>query len=101
MGRVKPCRDDNEREKSIRLAKRDFLNGTEPSIRSEACTYDIPYATLRDRLHGLQTGTEAYRELQLLSVQEGKPIVRSCESLDGWGHPVTITTLKQFAQSPS
>ena len=63
MGRVKPCRDDKEHEKSIRLAKQVFFNGTEPSIHPEAHTYNIPYTTLRDRLHGLQTRTKAYREL--------------------------------------
>ena len=99
MGRVKPCRDNNKREESIRLAKQDFINGIEPSIRSAARTYDVPYTTLRDRLHGLQTRTEAHQELQLLSVQEEKAIVRFCETLDDWGHPVTIKILKQFAQS--
>ena len=99
MGRVKPCPDDKEHEKSIRLAKRDFTNGIEPSIRSAALTYNIPYTTLRARLHGRQTRTEANRGFQLLSVQEEKAIVRFCETLDDWGHPVTIKILKQFAQS--
>ena len=63
MGRPKPCRDDEEHKKSIRLAKQDFFNGTEPSIRPAARTYNIPYTTLRDRLHGLQPRTKAYREL--------------------------------------
>ena len=99
MGRVKPCRDDKEHEKSIRLAKRDFTNGIEPSIRSAALTYNIPYTTLRARLHGRQTRTEANQGLQLFSVQEEKAIVRFCETLDDWGHPVTIKILKQFAQS--
>ena len=99
MGRVKPCRDDKEHEESIRLAKQDFISVIEPSIRSAARTYNIPYTTLRDRLHGLQTHTEAHRELQLLSVQEEKAIVSFCQTLDDWGHPVTIKILKQFAQS--
>ena len=45
MGRVKPCRDDKEHEKSIRFARRDFINGIEPSIRSAARPYNIPYTT--------------------------------------------------------
>ena len=53
MGRVKHCRDDKEHEESIRRAKQDFISGIEPSIRSAARTYNIPYTTLRDRLHGL------------------------------------------------
>ena len=68
MGRVKPCRDDKEHEKSIRSARRDFINGIEPSIRSAARTYNIPYITLRALLHGRQTRTEANRGLQLLIV---------------------------------
>ena len=56
-------------------------------------------AQQRDRLRGLQTRTEAHRELQLLSVQEEKAIVRFCEAFDDWGHPVTIKILKKFAQS--
>ena len=50
MDRLKPCRNDYEREKSIRLAKQDFINGIEPSIRPAARTYNIPFTTLRDLL---------------------------------------------------
>ena len=60
MGRVKPCRDDKEHEESIRLAKEDFISGIEPSICSTARTYNIPYTTLRDSLHGLHTRAEAH-----------------------------------------
>ena len=52
MGRVKPCRDGKEYEKSIRLAKRDFINGIEPSIHSAACTYSISYTTLLAYMDG-------------------------------------------------
>ena len=90
MGRVKPCRNDKEHEKSIRLAKQDFINGIEPSIHSAARNYNIPYTILRARLHGLQIHTEANQGLELLSVKEEKAIVRLRETLDGWGHPVTI-----------
>ena len=94
MGCVKPCWDNKEHEKSICLAKRDFINGIEPSIRSVACTYNIPYTTLRARLYRQQTNTEANQGLQLLSVQEEKAIVRFCETLNDWGDPVTIKILK-------
>ena len=47
MGRVKPQKSDSEREKSIHLAKKDYLAGIEPSIRSAASTYGLPYSTLR------------------------------------------------------
>ena len=99
MSRVKPCRDDKEHERSIRLAKQDFINGTEASIRSASRTYNIPYSTLRDRLRGLQPRPEAHRGFHLLSVQEEKTIVRFRETLDNWGHLVTIKILKQFTQS--
>ena len=101
MGPVKPCRDDKEHEESIRLAKQDFISGIEPSIRSAARTYNIPYTTLRDRLHGLQTRAETHQELQLLTVPGEKAIVRFCQTLDDWGRPVTIKILKQFAQLQS
>ena len=94
MGRAKPRRDNKEHEKSICLAKRDFINGIEPSIRSVACTYNISYTTLRARLYRRQTDTEANQGLQLLSVQEEKAIVCFCETLNDWGDPVTIKILK-------
>ena len=99
MGRLKPCLNDSKCEKSIHLNKQDFINGIEPSICSAACTYGIPFSTLRDHLHGQQPHSEAHRGLQLLSVQEEEAIVRFYETLDDWGHPITIKILKQFAQS--
>ena len=51
-----------------------------------------------DRLHGLQTCTEAHRELQLLCVQEEEVGSSFCESLDSWEHPVKIGLLGRFAQ---
>ena len=99
LGRVKPRRDGKEHGKSIRLATQNFINGTEPSVRSAAHTYNIPYTTLGDRLCGLQNRPEAHRGLQLLSVQEEKAIVRLRETLDGWGHPAAIEIPKRFAQS--
>ena len=98
MGRLKPYRNDNEREKFIRLAKQDFISGIRPSVRFAACTYNIPFTTLRDCLRGQQPYSEAHRGLQLLSIREEKEIVRFCETLDDRGHPVTIKNLKQFAQ---
>ena len=83
-------------KKSIRLGKQDFINGIEPSIRSAARTYNIPFTTLRDRLRGQQHHFEA---LQLLCVREEEAIFRFCETLDDRGNPVTIKILKQFAQS--
>jgi hypothetical protein len=52
MGRVKPWKSDSEREKSIHLAKKDYLAGIEPSITSAASIYGLSYSTLRDRLQG-------------------------------------------------
>ena len=45
-----------------------------------------------------QTGTEAHQGLRLLAAQEAEAIVRFCETLDDWGHPVPIKILKQFAE---
>ena len=70
--RVKPCRDGNEREKSTRLAKQDFFNGTENSIRSASRTYNILYTKLSDRLREQQPHSDAHRGLQLLSIRAMK-----------------------------
>ena len=82
MRRVKPCRDDNVRKKSIRLAKQDFLNGTENSIRSASRTYNIPCTKLNDRLREQQLHSDAHRRLQLLSIRAMKAKVCFCEILD-------------------
>ena len=47
------------------------------TIRHPARTYNIPY----EHLHGLQTRTEAYRELQLLGVQKKQVVVHFVNSL--------------------
>ena len=99
MGHVKPFRVSEEHVKFIRQTR--FINGIERSIRSAARTYNMLYPTLRARLHGRQTRTEANRGRKLLSVQEEKAIVCFCETLDDLGHPVTVKILGQFAQPPS
>ena len=60
MGQVKPRKSNSEREKSIHLAKKDYLAGIEPSIRSAASTYGLPYSTLRDPLRGTQSASVAH-----------------------------------------
>ena len=59
--RAKSGKQNIEREKAIRDAKGDYLNGTEPSIRLAAPTYGIPYTTLQNRLRGRQLQKEARR----------------------------------------
>jgi hypothetical protein len=90
MGRVKPRKSDSEREKSILLAKKEFLAGIEPSIRSAALpmVYYIPPCVIACEVHNL-----------LLTDQEEKSIVCYCNTLDDYGHPVNMRILKGFAKS--
>jgi len=99
MARVKSERQNTEREKGIRDAKRDYLNGIEPSIRSAASTYGIPYTTLQNRLRGRQPHQEAHQKQQLLTVEQERSIVRFCVALDDLGHPLKLPLVKQFASS--
>jgi len=99
MGQVKPWKSDSEREKSILLAKKDFLAGIEPSIRSAASTYGLSYSTLHDRQRGIQSTSVAHHHQQLLTEQEEKAIVRFWNTLDDYGHPVNMRILKGFAKS--
>jgi hypothetical protein len=99
MGRVKPRVSKPDREDDIRQAKRDFLTGVEPSIRSAAATYGLPYSTLRDRLRGAQNTSKAHEPDQLLTAMDEKAIVRFCKRLDDLGHPITMRILKGFASS--
>jgi len=99
MGLVKPRKSDTERETSIHLAKNDYLAGIEPSIRSAASMYGLPYSTLHDRLLGIQSASVSHHHQQLLTDQEEKSIVHFCNTLDNYGHPVTMQILKGFAKS--
>jgi hypothetical protein len=99
MGRVKPRVPARERENNLQNARNDYINGVEPSIRSAASTYGVPYATLRDRLQGVQSRVEAHQSEQILSVEEEESIVRFCEPLDDLGHPLKVKMVKVFAMS--
>ena len=59
----------------------------------------MPYGTLRDRLQGAAPRTDAHSQEQILSVEEGKAVVRLCVTLDNWGHPLRGTLVKAFAMS--
>jgi len=99
MGRVK-CRDAaTDRENEIHEAKHACRSGLEPSIHSAASTYGIPYGTLRDQPRGAQPRSAAHEKEQLLTVEEGKSIVRFCETLDDLGHLLQVKMVKAFAMS--
>lgn len=99
MGRVKPRQSECDREASIKQARDDYIHGREPSIRSAALTYGVPYGTLRGRLQGAQTRQEARIEQQVLTPQDEKAIVRFCKALDDLGHPLKLKMVKGFAMS--
>jgi hypothetical protein len=99
MGKVKERKAASEREKDLKEAQHAYLTGLEPSIRSAATTYGVPYGTLRGRLQGAQPRTEAHHNEQVLSVEEEKAIVRFCETLDDLGHPLRGSLVKAFAMA--
>jgi len=99
MGRVNLRVPARERENNLQNARKDYINGVEPSIRSAASTYGVPYGTLRDRLQGAQSRVEAHQSEQILSVEEEKSIVRFCEALDDLGHPLKGKMVKAFAMA--
>jgi hypothetical protein len=70
MGRVKPRVPACECENNLQNARNNYINGVEPSIRSAASTYGVPYGTLRNRLQGTQPRVEAHQSEQILSVEE-------------------------------
>ena len=84
---------------TIRRAIADIDQGKEPSIRSAALTYGLPYTTLRDRLRGARNASEAHIEQRLLTLEQGKSLVRFCEALADLGHPMTLKMLREFALS--
>jgi hypothetical protein len=99
MGRVKPWKSGSEREKSILLAKKDYLAGIEPSIRSAVSTNGVPYSTMHDLLRGTQSASVAHHHQKLFPDQEEKSIVCYCNTLDDYGHVVNMRIIKGFAKS--
>ena len=98
MGRVGPRPNNKiaEHETLFPFLNKTFIMELNPlCIRSAARTY----TTLRGRLCGLPLRTEAHQGLRLLSVREGKAVVRFCETPDHWRRPVAIKILRQFSQS--
>ena len=84
LGCIKPRRDEEHR-KCIRLAKQDFIKGTERLVPAI-----FPYNI---EIRGVQARTEQ-RELWLLSVQEEEAVVLICETLAIGArrtHPVTLS----------
>ena len=88
-----------QRERDIKSAIHDFHSGKEPSIRSVALTYHLPFSTLRDRLQGAQLRSKAHIEQQVLTPEEEKAIVRFAEKLDDLGHPLKLGMIQSFAES--
>ena len=100
MGRVTVRKAASERQKDLKKAEQDYIAGLEPSIRSAARTYGVPYGTLRGRLQGANPRADAHSQEQILSVEEEKAILRLCVTLDDWGHPLALQgSLKDFAMS--
>ena len=99
MGRVTVRKAASERQKDLKKAEQDYIAGLEPSIRSAARTYGVPYGTLRDRLQGAGPRADAHSQEQILSVEEEKANVRLCVTLDDWGHPLRGSLVKAFAMS--
>jgi len=99
MGRVKPRAPAHEHKHKLQNSREDDINEVEPSIRSAASTYRVPYWTMRDRLLGAQPRVEAHQYEQILSVEEEKSMVRFYEALDDVGHPLKVKRVMAFAMS--
>ena len=99
MGKVTERKAASERQKDLKKAEHGYIAGLEPSIRSVAMTYGVPYGTLRGRLQGAKPHNDAHSHEQILSVEEGKAIVWLCVILDDWGHPLRGSLVKAFAMS--
>ena len=66
------------------------------------CLYDrdgVPNGTLRGRLQGAKPHADEHSQEQILSVEEGKAVVRLFVALDDWGPPLRGSVVKAFAMS--
>ena len=98
MGKVIQRKAASERQRDLNKAEHECIVGLEPSIRSVARTYGVPYGTLRGRLQGAKPHADAHSQEQILFVEEEKVIVRLCVTLDNWGHPLR-GSVKAFVMS--
>ena len=83
MGKVIQRKAASERQKDLKKAEHDYIAGLEPSIRSAARTYGVPYGTLRGRLQGAKPRADAHSQEQILSVEEEKAIVLGYKGKSG------------------
>ena len=99
MGKVIQRKAASEQQKDLKKAEHDYIAGLEPSMRSAARTYGVPYGTLRGHPQGAKPRADAHSQEQILSVEEEKAIVRLCLTLDDRGHPLRGPVIKTFAIS--
>ena len=74
-----------------RLALTALTDSEFPSIRTASQHYNIPFETLRPRVHGGQTHAESREELQLLTSAEEKVLADLITRLAASGHPLSHT----------
>jgi len=95
---IKP-RKRNEAEERIEKAINHYQDSDELSIRALAEKHGVPYLTLRGRLQGRVTREIGHQKMLVLTEYEEKSIVRWCERLDEWGHPVRLGMVKGMAEA--
>ena len=86
-----------EYERNLRDAKKAYLSGSIPTIRGAASNYSVKYETLRDRLKGRMSASQAHGHQQLLTAEQEKALERYIVVVDDWGHPLKAAHVKGFA----
>ncbi|KAJ3778726.1 hypothetical protein FB446DRAFT_401848 [Lentinula raphanica] len=97
----KPQAVNDEVEERLQRAKEALLESTESNykVRQAARDFDVPYATLRNRLKGIQPRKEAHEKEALLTAEEKKLVVEWIESLSLVGVRVNERALRPKIQA--
>lgn len=86
-----------DQEARIQLALAAYEAKEVSSIRQAATTFNVPRATLQDRIHGRKPNKTSKTHLQRLTPKEEESVVRAIYQLDAWGWPMTIKAMKELA----
>jgi hypothetical protein len=95
LKRKKASKPHNEGR--LLLALNAYQNGQISSIRAAAATYDIPYQTLRDRVHGRKARVDISANRQKLLNSEESSLKKWILDMDQRGLPPTHATVRKMA----
>ena len=97
MGKPQSERTRKTNEK-CRLAIITLTKDEFPNIHAASQHFNVPFETLRRRIHGGQTHAECREELQLLSPAEEKVLVSLITHFMASGHPLSHPQLQEMAE---